>query len=62
MEKKITVKEYAELRGITVQAVRKAIRMKHNMPGVQNVDNFGKAHVIRVSDYWLRKIKKINQN
>lgn len=66
MERKLTVKEYADLRKITVQGVRKAIRMGHYLPGVRvkkEPEFFGKAYVLYVSEHWYRKTKnslKIN--
>ncbi len=47
--KDMTVAEYANLRGITPGAVRKAIMMGHNLPGVISRRTFGKSHVLRVS-------------
>lgn len=45
---KMTVKDYAQLRGITTPAVYKAIKLGHNMPGVTKVEKFGAAHVLHV--------------
>lgn len=45
-QKKITAKEYAEKRGISLQAVTKAIRVKNNMPGVKKVEKFGRFYLL----------------
>ncbi len=45
----MNTEEYAQLRGITQQAVRKAIVKNHNLPGVVEIlDKTGK--------YWLLKV------
>jgi len=44
----ITIKEYADLRGITVAAVYNAIRAKFNLPGVLNVKVYGKSKLLEV--------------
>ena len=57
--KNITVQEYADIRGITPDGVRKAIRRKHNLPGVITTLQFGKVYVIQVPDnYGPKKDKK----
>lgn len=62
MENVLTVKQYADLRGITPQAVNKAIRKGHNLPGVQKKILIGKTRLVRVSAYWIRKNKDICEN
>lgn len=54
--KELTVQDYAALRGITPGAVRKAIKLKHNLPGVTKLSKFGKVHVLTVNE------KKINKS
>ena len=46
---KMTPKEYADKRGITIQAVHKAIKLKHTLPSVAKVENFGRFYVLTVS-------------
>lgn len=49
MYKIVNTEEYAQMRGITQQAVRKAIVKGHNLPGVIEIlDKTGK--------YWLLKV------
>lgn len=55
MERKITPKEYADLRGKTLQGVTKAIRSGHCMPGVLKIDKYGRFYLLTVD---IRKIKK----
>lgn len=57
MEKKLTAQQYADLRGVHNGAVRKAIKLGHNMPGVIRLERFGNAHVIVVSESFVRKQK-----
>lgn len=45
---RMTTKEYARLRGIGEAAVRKAIRLGHNLPGVTKLEKFGRVHVLYV--------------
>lgn len=57
--KNLTVQQYADIRKITPDAVRKAIRRKHNLPGVISTQQFGKVYVIQVADnYGGKKDKK----
>lgn len=58
MPREMTTKEYAALRGIHEGAVRKAVKMGYNLPGVTANTKFGKAHVFTVSDTFYRKNKK----
>lgn len=53
--KNMTVKQYAELRGITPQAVGQAIKKGHNLPGVTEVNTFGKAWVLTVDTKAVKK-------
>lgn len=62
MEKRITVKEYAELRGITTGAVRKAIKLGHTLQNVERREKFGKSHVIYVTEAWIKRQKKYFKN
>ena len=45
---KMTVQEYAKLRGIGDAAVRKAIKLGHKLKGVTRRAKFGKSHVLYV--------------
>ena len=45
---KLTATQYADKRKISLQAVCKAIRMKHNLPGVEKVEKFGNAYLLTV--------------
>jgi hypothetical protein len=45
---KMTPKEYATKRGITLQAVTKAIRVGSGMPSVIKVENFGRFYLLTV--------------
>lgn len=42
----MTVKEYAKLRGITVQAVTKAIRDGRKLPGIVRVEKYGRYYLL----------------
>lgn len=44
----MTVKQYADLRGIGDAAVRKAIKLGHSLPGVTRREKFGRVHVLYV--------------
>ena len=46
MDKKLTVRHYAKIRGITVHAVLMAIKNGWNMPGVVKVELVGDRYVI----------------
>lgn len=58
MEKQLTTQEYADLRGITTGAVRKAIKFKQDLPGVLRRKKFGKSHLFYVSAGWVTGRKK----
>ena len=45
----ITVKEYADLRGVTVAAVYNAIRAKYDTPGLINVKTYGRSKLLEVN-------------
>lgn len=51
----ITVKEYADLRGVTVSAVYNAIRAKFNLPGVINIKEYGKTKLLEVNKSLITK-------
>lgn len=55
---KLTVTQYADVRGISRQAVIKAIKKGHNMEGVDKVDVFGYQYVITTTINWTKKNKK----
>lgn len=57
--KNLTVKQYADLRKITPSAVRKAIRLGHNLPGAKRISSFGKSYMVTVSDRFVRDQKKV---
>jgi len=42
----ITVTQYAEIRGISTQAVRKAIKEGWILPGITKVQMFGKTYIL----------------
>lgn len=52
---KMTVQQYAKLRGIHDAAVRKAIKLGHKLPGVTRRAKFGKSHVLHVDKIKLEK-------
>lgn len=54
----LTTAEYANLRGITEGAVRKAIKEKAFMEGVEKLSKFGKSHQIYVTQTFMRAAKK----
>jgi hypothetical protein len=51
----MTVTEYAALRGISTQAVRKAIKMSYKLPGVLSHRKSGNVHLLTV------QVDQINQ-
>ena len=55
----LTTQQYADLRGITPGAVRKAIRLKHSLPGVLFTKRFGKAHILFVEKANKKSLKKV---
>lgn len=54
----VTASQYAKMRQIDPGAVRKAIKLGHNMAGVEKLAKFGKSHQIWVSEDFHRKYKK----
>lgn len=46
---KITPKEYAEKRGITLQAVTKAIREEKKLPGIKKIEKFGRFYLLTLN-------------
>ena len=58
---KMTVADYAEERGIGSSAVRKAIKLGHNMPGVTKREKFGNAHVLHVDKKILKKYLEVTK-
>lgn len=52
----MSTREYADLRGITVQAVNKAIENKHALPGVVSHYKSGRYRILMVDK------NKINKN
>lgn len=42
----MTVKEYAKSRGVTVQAVTKAIRENRKLPGIIRVEKYGRYYLL----------------
>ena len=60
----MTTREYADLRGISVQAVNKAIEKKHNMPGVMGHYKSGRNSILMVdkSKLKLNRTEKLKDN
>lgn len=54
---KMTVSQYAALRGIGPSAVRKAIKLGHRLPGVNRREKFGDQHVLYVNPAIVKKSK-----
>lgn len=54
-ETKITPSQYAAKRGITLQAVTKAIRNNNNLPDVIKIERFGRFYLLTVKDDFLTK-------
>jgi hypothetical protein len=48
MEKNITIQEYARMRNKSPQGMRQAIRKNHKLPGVKNIQRFGKIYLLTV--------------
>lgn len=46
--KKLTPSQYAELRGITLQAVTEAIRKGWQLPNVTKIEKFGRFYLLTV--------------
>jgi len=56
----VNTEEYAKIRGITQQAVRKAIVNKHKLPGVLKIDKAGKYYLLTItSDNAVKKACKV---
>lgn len=45
---KITPKQYADMKGITLQAVTKMIREKGTLPDAQKIEKFGRFYLITI--------------
>jgi hypothetical protein len=45
---KLTPKEYASKRRISLSAVTKAIRLKHRLPGIRKVEKYGRFYLLTV--------------
>lgn len=54
----MTVQQYAKLRKIWDGAVRKAIKMGHNLPGVDRREMFGRAHLLYVKESFITEQKR----
>lgn len=48
-KEKLTPKQYADKRKISLQAVTKAIREKHNLPSVVKVEKFNRFYLLTVN-------------
>ncbi len=60
----MTCYQYGLLRGITKQAVGKAIRNKHNLPAVLSVKTIGRQYVLTVDENLIpkkRRAKKLTK-
>lgn len=57
---KMTVAQYAECRKVGASAIRKAILLGHNMPGVVKREKFGNAHVLHVDKKILKKYLEVS--
>lgn len=55
----LTTRQYAEKRNITMQAVTKAIRLEHALPGVKRVKRFNKDYVLIVDLTSLENFLKL---
>lgn len=54
--KEMSVKDYAKLRMISVQGVRKQIRNKRKLPGVKKVTDFGSFYTLTVNEEYIKLI------
>lgn len=56
----VTANEYAIMRGLHPEggAIRKAIKLGHNLPDVKKLCKFGKSHQLWVTDEFYNKYKK----
>jgi hypothetical protein len=48
MKKTITTREYADLRGISIRGVNKAVATGNNMPGVIKIEKHGRFYLLVV--------------
>lgn len=55
----LTTRQYADRRNITMQAVTKAIRLEHTLPGVKRVKRINKDYVLTVDINALEKFLKL---
>lgn len=46
MKNELTPKQYAKLRGITLQAVTKMIREKGELPGIAEIKKYGRFYLL----------------
>lgn len=53
--KKMSTTQYAELRGMSVGAVCKAIRKGHRTPGVVHYEMYGGTYILTVDEKILKK-------
>lgn len=58
---KMTVANYAAKRKVGSSAVRKAILLGHNLPGVIKREKFGNAHVLHVDEKILKKYLEVTK-
>lgn len=58
MQKKLSITEYAEIRGISRQAAWKAIK-KGNAPGVEKWETVGNYMLLYINADWLKKTRKM---
>jgi len=54
MKKKITPKEYAEKRKISLQAVTKMIREKNKLPNVIKIEKFSRFYLLEVDGSFFK--------
>ena len=48
--KKMTAKQYAQLRGVSPAAVSKAMKYGWRLPGVKSVTSYGRFYVLNVNE------------
>lgn len=58
MQVQMSTREYADIRGISVQAVNKAIEMGHNLPGVVEQKKSGRYRILTVDKRKLNAFMK----
>lgn len=56
--KRMSVQEYAQARGITPQAVTKAIRKGHAVSGVDSYELFGGVYILYVNEHQVVRKKR----